>query len=160
MGILRRGGGGWGGTLPNPLRSCPFSETQGLCGCLSICCCCKGPLMGRRFPPGLWGSWDSSQRGWGHSSGSSRCQLQVLLCRILSPTGSFWKPFRATTIKTAQENLGRLGQKFSLLNQVGDYYKNYVIEALRTLGSTAQYLEKIWKLPCWRYECEACFSHN
>lgn len=43
----------------------------------------------------------------------------------------------------AQENLGHLGHKFSLLNQVGDYYTNYVIEALRTLGGTAQYLENI-----------------
>lgn len=49
---------------------------------------------------------------------------------------------------------------FCLLNQVGDYYKNRVTEALGPSGGTAQCLEKILKLPRWGYKHEVCSFHD
>ena len=58
----------------------------------------------------------------------------------------------------AQNNLGCFRYKFSLLNQVEDYYRNCVIEDLIQLGGTAQYLEKILKLPHGYISMKYAFS--
>lgn len=124
----------WGETLPNPPRSCPFSETRSLGGWVVVgaakgpwwegCLCqgCRDPetqVGGAAVPP---------------QEAGSLCQPQVLLYGFLSPTRSFWKPLRVANIKMAQENLWCLGHEFSLLNQVGDYYKKLCDWSPRTFG--------------------------